>query len=77
MYTIQHTWIDFTNNEMINTCFAFIKNRKEVLVPWNILINLRDNSVSDLARLVARESSVTRLESSWVLWGSPCFNHLQ
>ena len=30
--------------EMINTCSAFTIDRKEILVPWNILLNFRDNS---------------------------------
>ena len=35
-YTRQHTQIDFTSKEKVNTCFPFTSSRKETLAPWNI-----------------------------------------
>jgi len=35
-YTRQHTQIDFTSKEKVNTCFPFTSNRKETFTPWNI-----------------------------------------
>ena len=35
-YTRQHTEIDFTSKEKVNTCFPFTSNRKETFTPWNI-----------------------------------------
>jgi len=35
-YTRQHTQIDFTSKEKINTCFPFTTDRKEILKPWHI-----------------------------------------